>query len=332
MKKIKEKKENINSTQMVYLDFIAKGLSCHALCLVKYAGVLDVLTNNGEFHVKHLQKYKNPNLIRAALSTLVGAKILTLLNNTYCLTDLGKNLTDNIGAIILPFVGYRNLIAKQLDLLNNPSDWNESEIDYSAIALSSIEFGLHDLDPIILEIFQAIGPRGTVCDLGCGTGEKLVKICKELGCTGLGIEKDSRVIKESREFTKNCSQVEIIQGDITNLDGVWEDVDVAMISMVYHDISPSEKCIEFLSSLHKHFPRLQRLLIVDIVSMSETIPTVMPGFDYVHGLQGITPRSYEETLKTFADTNFAVLEEVSVPNMPNMFIWMLKPKRQGFIL
>ena len=97
-----------------------------------------------------------------------------------------------------------------------------------------------------------------------------------------------------------------------------------MISQVYHDIS-FERCIEFLESIHKHFPRLRCLIVIDIVSISENLPSIMPGFDYVHGLQGFTPRNYEETLKTFANANFEVLREMPIPNMPNTFIWVLKP-------
>lgn len=53
----------------------------------------------------------------------------------------------------------------------------------------------------------------------------------------------------------------------------------------------------------------------------------MPGFDYVHGLQGITPRSYEETIETFIKADFKILKELAVPNMPNTFIWVVKQNK-----
>ncbi len=319
MKKIKE---NFDLTKVECLDFVTIGLACHALCLIEYAGVLETIKNEGTLRESRLQKYKNHHLVRAALVTLVGAKILALTNNAYSLTDLGKILTRNIGALMLPFVGYRSLLAKQFELLDNPTSWKDSDIDYSAIALSSIEFGLQDLDPIVLDIFKTIKPKGTICDLGCGTGKKLAKIGEATNCSGLGIEKNAKVIKESEKFTSQRS--EIIRGDITNLKGIWEDVEVVMISFVYHDINPMKKCIKFLNSIHKHFPRSRCLIVIDIVSLSENLPSIMPGFDYVHGLQGITPRSYEETLETFAKANFNILREIDVPNMPNTFIWVLE--------
>jgi hypothetical protein len=321
MKKIKEQS---SVSGIDHLTFTAIGLACHALCLIDSVGILNLLKDDGEFLNTQCENYANPHLIKGALVTLVGANVLALTHGAYSLTDLGKNLANNIGTITLPFVGYRKLLAKQFALLKNPSNWKDTEIDYSAVALSSIEFGLKDLDPIVMDVFRHLKPKGTICDLGCGTGEKLVKICKFLKINGLGIEKNHKVIRESKRFIEHCSNVEILQGDVFNLKGVWEDVEIAMISFVYHDINSSENCVKFLNSLHDHFPRLSWLIIIDIVSLSEELPSIMPGFDYVHGLQGITPRSYEETMETFARANFKVFKEIAVANMPNTFVWITK--------
>ena len=321
MKSIKEK---FDLSEIDHISFATIGLACHALCLIEKAGILELLKNKQKMQQSILQNYCNPHLIRAALVTLVGAKVLSLTNDVYCLTELGESLVHNMGTITLPFVGYRKLLAKQLELLQNPVGWKDAEIDYSAIALSSIEFGLHDLDPLIIDTFRALNPKGTVCDLGCGTGEKLLKICKSLRISGLGIEKNRKVIQESKRFITPESSVQIIHGDVFNLRGVWEDIDVAMISFVYHDIATATQCVDFLKSIHTHFPRLRCLVVVDIVSFSEGLPYIMPGFDYVHGLQGITPRNYNETLDTFAEANFSLFKEISVPHMPNTFIWVIK--------
>jgi len=322
MKKIKEQ---LSLDQIEHQDFIAMGLACHALCLIEHVGILNIVINKDGLNQSRLQSYKNPHLIRAALATLVGAKIFGLSKGIYFITDFARRLTKNIGTLMLPFVGYRHLLSKQFELLDKPNSWKDSDIDYPAVALASIEFGLHDLDPILLDIFQTLKPRGTICDLGCGTAEKLVKICKAVNTPGLGIEKNLGVIKESKKFIKNFQKIEIIQSDITKLNGVWEDVEIGMISFVFHDISPNKKGIEFLKSIRKHFPRLRCLVIVDIVSLSESLPTIMPGFDYVHGLQGMTPRNYEETLEVFEKAHFKVINEVRVPNMPNTFVWVIKP-------
>lgn len=324
MKKVQKTASLININHLIFTTI---GLACHALCLIERSGILNALKNQGKFHNNRLKNYRNPHLVKAALATLVGAKVLLLKDGAYILTSLGENLARNMGTIMIPFIGYRKLLVKQFELLQNPKAWRESDVDYPAIALASTEFGTSNLDPVLLDIFKSLRPRGTICDLGCGTGEKLVKICKVLNVGGLGIEKSSQVIKKSKEFIKACPQVEIIKGDVFNLKGVWEDVEIAMISQVYHDIHPLNRCVKFLHSLSDHFPHLRCLIIVDIVSLSESLPSIMPGFDYVHGLQGVTPRTYEEMIKTFNKAGFKIVKELAVPNMPNTFIWIVKQEK-----
>lgn len=311
-----------------HFEFLNKGLACHALCLLEYAGILSKLKKKqGKLFLNSIEEAKNPHLLRAALSTLVGAKVLNLKNDAYSLTPLGMSLAENVGTLMLPFVGYKNLIAKQYHLLDHPNDWEDSEINYEAIAIASINFGIHHLDPILIELVKYIRPKGTLCDLGCGTGEKLVKICNETNIHGLGIEKCPQVINQSLKYTQKNSNVEVIQGDIKNLKGIWEDVELGIISFVLHDITCEKECVNFLGSLKEHFPRMRCFIVVDIVSMSEDLPTIMPGFDYVHGLQGITPRNYRESRKVFSESGFKVINEITIPNMPNTFIWVLEPKQ-----
>ena len=192
-------------------------------------------------------------------------------------------------------------------------------------AASSIDFSSDNLDPLLLKIFEAINTKGTICDLGCGTADKLVKICQATNSPGLGIEFDKQVIKESKKLIKNFPQIEIIHGSLAALKGVWEDVTVAMINFVCHDITSINECSKILRSYQTHFPRMRYLIIVDIVSPSKKVPTIMPGFDYVHGLQGLSPKNYEETLETFQKAHYCLLQEISVPNMSNTFIWILQP-------
>lgn len=317
-----------NSEEDTALQFISSGLAAHALCLLSKSGILKKILEEGFFTKKSLHKFQNPALLLSALSTLVGSKVMILKDSKYVLSNLGKAVVKKIGLLTLPLIGYGKLFSKQMQILENPQNYNEDDIDYAEVALSSIDFGIHDLDPILLNLFKNIKPRGTICDLGCGTGEKLAKICNETNCAGLGIEKNKSVIAESKKYT-NCQQkLEIIEGDVTELSGIWEDVDIALMSFLYHDISPSNAASKTLKSFLNHFPRMQYLIIVDIVSLSEEQQTIMPGFDYVHGLQGITPRSYRETIDSFEKANYETIQEISVPNMPNTYIWVLRPLKQ----
>lgn len=330
--KLKENKKNWpaekkNNLEKATIEFISQGIACHALCLLENSGILKTLLLTGKYKDNLIEKFKNSALLKSAFVSLVGAKVLYFRNNSYCLTNLGISLAKKIGLITMPLVGYGKLFYNQFRLLNNPESFHYSDIDFANVAISSIDFGKDDLDPLLFDIFKKINTKGTICDLGCGTGEKLIKICQLTNSPGLGIEQNVEVIKQSKKYLKNYSNIEIIQNSITTLEGIWEDVTIGMISFVLHDINCEQECINILHSYQSHFPRMQYLVVIDIVSPSEKTPTIMPGFDYVHGLQGILPRNYEETIKVFNNANYNISKEISVPNLPNTFIWILEPFR-----
>jgi len=317
---------NEHDREVTAIEFALIGIACHALCLINHAGVFKQLKETGSFAERQVLEFNNIHLIKAALVTLVKANVLHLKGGTYTLSKLGRRLAENIGLVTIPLNGYRKLFSKQLQLLDNPAI-KDSDIDFGALAVASIEFGINDLDPLILDIFRAIKPKGTICDLGCGTGERLVRICKEIGSSGLGIEKSIQAIQQGKKYTKDYSKVEVVKGDVTDLKDVWEDVEIVMMSFVCHDISSSRACSRMLRSFQSNFPSMHYLILVDIVSPSEEVPSIMPAFDYVHGLQGISPRNYEETVKVFKRANYVISQEIPVPNMPNTFVWMLKPEK-----
>ena len=304
-----------------YVEFVAIGLSCHGLCLLQRIGVLKKIKNTGSIHLSDIESYNNTALIRSVFLTLTEAKVTQVKNKHYYLTELGEHLLENIGAIMLPFVGYQKLLSKQFQLVDSPQEWNLGDIDFPEVAAASTQFGKNNFNPALLKTINLLSPKRTICDLGCGSGAKLAEICKATKSQGLGIEQSFDTVKAAKQMLQKNSDLEIIQGDILSLDGIWEEVEIVMTSFVYHDI-PTKKTGTFLLSLKKHFPRFRYIIIADIVSPSEDIKSIMPGFDYVHGLQNMSPRHYKATLQTFTDADFRVVQEIYVPNMPNTYIWV----------
>ena len=315
----------LKNQEMNCFDFVSLGLSCHGMCLIEKAGILKKLLSS-EFEVREsiFEEFKNPHLLKAIFFTLVNSNILSFKQGIYSLTTFGRSLAKNIGAILLPFMGYRKLLVQQSEILDNPDLFNESDIDFPVVANASIDFGQQEFDSILFPLLKyMLCSKSKICDLGCGSGDKLRRISNEFGCHGLGIEKDSEVVLDTQNKLPKDSKIEIIEGDILDLIGVWEDIKVVMVNFVYHDFS-RDKSISFLNKLSKHFPRMKYLIITDIVSFSEEKPSILPGFDYVHGLQGISPKNYHEMIETFDGSNFSLDQEITIPNMPNTFIWVLK--------
>lgn len=321
--KIEQKRTN-KLNKLTSLDFVSIGLACHAICLLEKATLLKRLS--GGLTQKDISSSSNPALIRSAIITLLGSKVVEYKKEAFILTSLGNKLLEDLGSIMLPFHGYRKLLAKQYDLLNHPNDWDDTDIDFLSIAEASSNFGSRDLLPLLYNVFEhIIKPKGTICDLGCGVGDKLLSICSHLKKPGLGVEKSKETVKQAKNFLSNQNDIEIIKGDIKKLDGIWEDVDVVMVNFVYHDFSTKES-LKFLKNIKTNFPRLKFLVISDIVSFSEKHSSIFPGFDYVHGCQGITVRDFSEIKSSFKFGNYSINFECQVENMPNTYVWVLQPK------
>lgn len=310
------------------LNFVLKGIACHALCLLKESGVLDELLNQEAVNIaKICGNFKNSSLMRSALVTLVHAKVVVHTNGDLKLTEFGRRMAESIGLLTVPLTGYRRLFANQYELLNYPERFNCESIDFERVAWASKDFGKQELDQALKDVIKKINPRGTICDLGCGSGLKLQELCLLTNLPGLGIDLSDKVISEAVRTLPKHIDIEFVQGNISDLEGVWEDVDVALASYVFHDIIPNEECVKMLSSLRTTFPRLRSLIIVDIVASSLEDQDIMPGFDYVHGLQGVMPRTYSETMSCFSKAQYSIVEKFSVHNMPNTYIWILRPNQ-----
>lgn len=312
-------------TNSEVFEFVSAGLACHAICLAHEMGILEILDEAGSIATEALKGYKNFPLIRAAMNTLAGAGLVNLNGGVYVLSSLGRTIYKDIGSIVMPFSGYGRLLAKQSSLASDPDAWSDSDLDNIVISDASVNFGETNLDPVIFSIIKNLNPRQTICDFGCGSAEKLFKISCKFGVKGLGFDRSLEVVKKAQRTFQHVEQLEIVQGDIRDLSGIWEDVELGLMSFAFHDIHLQGEACQFLTNLPSHFPQMKHLIVADIVSFSEAVPSIMPGFDYVHGLQGIAPRTYEETLEVFEQSGFTIVDEVAVPNMPNTFVWVLEP-------
>jgi hypothetical protein len=315
-------KENLSDPS---LSFIASGIACHALNLIDRAGILQTIQNQGSFDVRALNDskfFKHPAAIKAALLSLANAGVMEKEGNTYSLTSLGQNLCNRIGLIRMLYDGYGELMAHSSNIALGKVKKPEHFMNHKAIAEASIQFG-EELDHQLIDVVQKLRPKGTICDLGCGTGDKLLKICNATGKPGLGIDIDDDAFTTAKELS---SSISLEKGDVTALEGIWEDIDIVLQTFVTHDFNPEEKCISSLASYKKNFPHMKYLIVVDIVAPDDRSSTFMPGYDYVHGLLGIEIRSFEKTTSLFTRAGYEVFKELPVASLPNTFIWVLKPR------
>lgn len=308
------------------LEFVSAGVGCFALTLVHSVGIITSLIENGYFsegELNNSRKFKNLLAIKSALLSLCLCHILTKKDSTYFLTPLGKQLANHIGLVRMAFNGYGELMAKGIPVAFNEIQRREKYQNGAAIALASIQFG-EKADPVIMDVIKKLRLTGTICDIGCGSADRLLKICQETSLPGLGLDASRKALAIARRATQKHKNIRIEYANAVKLEGVWEDVQLIMQCFMTHNIIPNEQFIKSLSSYRKNFPNLKYFLILDIVAPEDSFESHMPGYDYTLGLLGIETRKYGQFNMLFVKSGYKIVKKITI-DMPNTYLWVLMP-------
>lgn len=299
------------------LQFISNSMACFALSFLSTKNIIDQIAL-GQIQEHSFETHPDRIAIRSAIYTLIQCKIIDSDKRPYELTPFGKSVVDHISLIQMLLGGYGNLLVRSI--LETPS---RSLIHHSEVAKCSVPFGKNSIDPIVLEEMPFLQPNGTICDLGCGIPTRLINFSTQFNIPGLGIDYSRKTIEIGKKLIKQDQKITLERGDVTKLKKIWRDVDIIMQYFVLHDITPASKCISVLQDYQIHFPNFRYFLYIDIVfSLTKEH---MPGFDYVHGLQNIQTRSYEETVDLFSKASLHIYKERKIEKLPNTYLWILIP-------
>ncbi len=309
------------------VDFLSRGVSCFAVCLLDKMEIWEKLKQGFNFH--HFEKHCHNNRFIAAINSTLGSllrdKIIKNVRGIYYLTSFGYAIDKQLGLFLMFFDGYRLLIANQEKILREHKKFPEKYIDGQAIAYASIKFSQETSEPIILQEISNLNPK-MICDLGCGSGSNLIRICEKLKIKGLGIDRNESALKLGRSLLKHPQLVVLKRENILSSRHSYPDVDILLLDYVMHDFVPEAKCVQMLDSMLDKFPNLKYFFITDIVAPSKKFPSSLPGFDYVHGLLGIKTRTHRENEIVFKKSKYLVHKEIPIKKLPNTFFWILKPK------
>lgn len=308
------------------LEFVSTGVGCFALTLAHSVGIIASLIENGSFSESELnnsKKFKNLLAVKSALLALCLSHVLTKKGSAYFLTPLGRQLVNHIGLVRMAFNGYGELMAKGIPVAFNEIQRREKYQNGAAIALASIQFG-EKADPVIRDIIKKLRLTGTICDIGCGSADRLLRLCQETSLSGLGLDANRKAIAIARRATKKHKNIRIEYADAVKLEGVWEDVQLIMQCFMTHNLVPDEQFIKSLSSYRKNFPHLKYFLILDIVAPEDSCKSHMPGYDYTLGLLGIETRKYDHFNSLFLKSGYKIAKKIPI-DMPNTYLWVLTP-------
>ncbi|MFQ6550547.1 class I SAM-dependent methyltransferase [Aestuariibius sp. 2305UL40-4] len=307
----------------------------HAIVLGNRHGILDRIADgsiviDGACDQSMASK---SHIVEAVVRTLwaTDAAEVNKENGRVTLTDFGKELYQEREVFALWLDAYSNLLAYWLQPdATTPSDLG-SIIKGNVVATSSAAIGSRYLDQDVLSLFRDLKPQGTLCDIGCGNARRLFRLCKEFHLKGIGIDISPGALQAAEPIIAEAKdegidlRVEI--GDATRIRGSYPDVIIVMQTFMTHHITSDNFCESVLRTYPKIFPSAEYFVFFDTTT-SEDKPEAQlfsPGFDYIHRLQDLRPRTRSALLSVFDEAQFDLIKEVNL-RVPNSYAWVLKPR------
>ncbi|GGS53333.1 methyltransferase domain-containing protein [Streptomyces parvus] len=206
--------------------------------------------------------------------------------------------------------------------------------DMRAVAIGSRLIGEEEVERLFDTVLADL-PVKKVADLGCGSGQRLIRIAgNHPGVNGVGVDLSTAVVQLATESVQEAGladRIAVLQGNALELEPLPEFADVDTITCVFmgHDFWPYESCVNTLRRLRTAFPAVERLFICDVVRTSElpgpdtTIFTL--GFESVHALMGDYLPTYVQWQEAFVESGWkrAAVHQMTTP--PNGYFFELVP-------
>jgi len=201
------------------------------------------------------------------------------------------------------------------------------------VAEYSGHIGRQHIDPALTAIFAELGLQRGIADLGCGAGLRLLKLCRELRLPGLGLDIDETAIALARRNLASAPDagvpITFERDDAFALRGSYPDIDALMMTFFTHHVESDDRLAAILASYAKTFPRLRYLLVFDTVlasSAGRQNVFFAKGFEYIHGVQNILPRTYESYEAVFKQIGVEVVRRVPLA-VENSHVWICRHGR-----
>ncbi|ANP48590.1 SAM-dependent methyltransferase [Streptomyces griseochromogenes] len=207
--------------------------------------------------------------------------------------------------------------------------------DMRAVAVGSRLIGDEEVEPLFDRIL-ADPPVEKVADLGCGSGQRLIRILgNHPGARGVGVDISTAAVRlatESVESAGLTDRITLLQGDVLALEPHPEFADVDTVTCVFmgHDFWPYDSCVQTLRRLRTAFPAARRLFICDVVRTSDlpgpdtTVFTL--GFEAVHALMGDYLPTLDQWHEAFGEAGWECRTVQPTTTPPNGYLFELIPR------
>lgn len=180
--------------------------------------------------------------------------------------------------------------------------------DMRAVAVGSRLIGDTEVEPLFDEILGRLD-FGAVADIGCGSGQRLIRIVRRNPGThavGIDLAPASVELATTRVGEEGLAdKITVVRGDVHLLTPgpVFEAVEVITCVFMGHDFWPFDQCVATLRRLTEVFPRAHTLLLCDVVRGEEVpgpqTPIFRLGFETAHALMDVYLPTLVEWMRAF---------------------------------
>ncbi|GAA1701172.1 class I SAM-dependent methyltransferase [Streptomyces yatensis] len=208
--------------------------------------------------------------------------------------------------------------------------------DMRAVAVSSRMIGDVEVELRFDKILADQPPRA-VCDLGCGSGQRLIRIAgNHPGVRGVGVDIAPAAVELSgASFAEAgmADRISVHHGDVHALPQLPEFAGIDTVTCVFmgHDFWPYDKCVTVLRRIREVFPDVERFLLCDVVrsevAPGPQTPIFTLGFEFAHALMGVTLPTRSEWMAAFDASGWEceAVQEFNRP--PGGLLFELRPGR-----
>ena len=197
-----------------------------------------------------------PAAIDAILNALhTGGIIMRDKKKCQLLIELDE-IKNKLPIFKLWFHAYRELLSQQAEVVNNVN--KTIPYDGANVAKYSAQIGSIYIDPYLDSLLEGLPLTGKICDMGCGSGVRLLRICEKYGLKGLGVDIDSDAIDVALQNKKknNCNDVDFSCQDVTKIQESDSDIESLLFTFFTHHIQSNDmlaSMLKGLTLLHKYF-------------------------------------------------------------------------------
>jgi len=203
--------------------------------------------------------------------------------------------------------------------------------DLRAVGVACRDMGYQFFDAPFFSFLDEIDFE-IAADLGCGSGERLIRMATDRpDLHGVGVDISANALELAHEAIAAAGmddRIALVRADARQLSPlrVFEDVDLLTCFLMGHDFWPREQCIGSLRAVRRAFPNVEHFILCDTYRSgllpSAAAPLFTPGFEVAHALMGVELPTLADWHGVFKEAGWELVEQrdLPVPSSTSMFI------------